>query len=121
MVTTATPLWTDNEMKALVARLAGSRRILLWGEMGVGKSTLAVELLQMFYRLTGHGQLLELDPGLPPFGIPGTVCRSWWGREGQQCGNVQALCTLNGGRFRLLLVLARDAGVEWLVPFHFSK
>lgn len=52
MVTTATPIWTDNEMKALVARLAGSRRILLWGEMGVGKSTLAVELLQMFYRLS---------------------------------------------------------------------
>lgn len=102
----ATPCWTDSEMKALVARLAGSRRILLWGEMGVGKSTLAVELLQMFYRLTGHGQLLELDPGSPPFGIPGTICRGWWGREGLQFGDVQALCTLNGGRFRLPLVLA---------------
>ncbi len=106
MVTVAPPCWTDKEMKTLLARLAGCRRILFWGEMGVGKSTLAVELLQMFYRVIGHGQLLELDPGSPPFGIPGAICRGWWGREGLHFGDVQALCTLNGGRFRLPLVLA---------------
>jgi len=106
MVTVAPPCWTDKEMKTLLARLAGCRRILFWGEMGAGKSTLAVELLQMFYRAIGHGQLLELDPGSPPFGIPGAICRGWWGREGLHFADVQALCTLDGGRFRLPLVLA---------------
>lgn len=106
MATEETPCCTSDEIAILAPRLARCRRILLWGEMGVGKSTLAMELLPMLYRLTGHGQLLELDPGSPPFGIPGTICRSWWSSEGLNLGDFQALCTLNSGRFRLPLTLA---------------
>jgi ribonuclease BN (tRNA processing enzyme) len=106
MATVETPCCTSDELELLVPRLARCRRILLWGEMGVGKSTLAMELLPMLYRMTGHGQLLELDHGSPPFGVPGTICRSWWSSEGFNCGDYQALCTLNGARFRLPLILA---------------
>ncbi len=108
MATGATPYCTIGEVEKLAARLTHCRRILLWGEMGVGKSTLALQLLPKFYQMTGHGQLLELDPGSPPFGVPGMLCRSWWGIEGLSWADLQALCSLNAARFRLPLLLAAE-------------
>jgi ribonuclease BN (tRNA processing enzyme) len=90
----------------LAPRLSGYRRILLLGEMGAGKSTLAVKLLRLLTGRTGHCRLLELDPGTPPFGIPGTVSLASWGGEGLSQQDYQALCTLDAGRFRLPLILA---------------
>lgn len=90
----------------LATHLAGYRRILLCGEIGVGKSTLAIKLLQVLTERTGHGQLLELDPGTPPFGIPGTISLASWGDQGLIRRDWQALCTLDAGRFRLPLILA---------------
>ena len=106
MATIAAPYCSIDGVEKLAARLARCRRILFWGEMGAGKSTLALNLLPMLYQMTGHCQLLELDPGSPPFGVPGTLCRSWWNSEGLNWGDLQALCTLNGARFRLPLLLA---------------
>ena len=94
--------WVDR----LGLRLEGHHRILFWGEMGVGKSTLALELVRSLSRKLSHCQILSLDPGTPPFGIPGSISRGWWSGQGLKWGDCQALCTLNAGRFRLPLVVA---------------
>ena len=96
----------SDEIDRLAKRLIGRRRILLWGEMGIGKSSLALQLLPQLGRQAGHCRLLELDPGSAPFGIPGTVCRAWLTPQGFDWGDCQALCTLDSARFRLPLVLA---------------
>ncbi|MEJ2588884.1 MAG: Clp1/GlmU family protein [Deltaproteobacteria bacterium] len=90
------------EVEEMAAELKGARRILIWGEMGSGKSTLAMSLS----RRVAHAQILALDPGTPSFGIPGAVCRGWWGAKGHKWDDAQALCTLDASRFRLPLVLA---------------
>lgn len=96
-------------ISTLIARLQPYRRILLWGEPGAGKSTLAVELLQHLEGKGRAGLLLELDPGTPPFGIPGTVGigRIHTGKLLQT--QMLPLCTLDSVRFRLpLLETARE-------------
>jgi ribonuclease BN (tRNA processing enzyme) len=90
----------------LAGHLAGYRRILLMGEMDVGKSTLALKLLSILTSRTDHCHLLELDPGTPPFGIPGTVSLASEGVNGLIRQNYHALCTLDAARFRLPLILA---------------
>ena len=93
----------------LAVHLAKYRRILLMGEMGVGKSTLALKLLSFLSSRTDHCYLLELDPGTPPFGIPGTVSLSRKGENGDNGlirQDYHALCTLDAARFRLPLILA---------------
>lgn len=86
--------------------LGVDRRLLLFGESGIGKSTLAAELARSL-ALAGrpcHG--LGADPGSPAFGAPGTVCLATWQEQGWQALELEALCTLDGGRFRLPLVSA---------------
>jgi ribonuclease BN (tRNA processing enzyme)/polynucleotide 5'-kinase involved in rRNA processing len=93
----------------LAVHLAKYRRILLMGEMGVGKSTLALKLLSFLSSRTDHCYLLELDPGTPPIGIPGTVSLSRKGENGDNGlirQDYHALCTLDAARFRLPLILA---------------
>ncbi len=89
----------------LAIHLRGYRRILLGGDIGVGKSTLALKLLQSLNK-QGSCQFLELDPGSPPVGIPGTVGLFASGSDGLNLRAYQALCTLDAGRFRLPLILA---------------
>ena len=74
--------------------------------MGSGKSTLAMALGRALADRHGVCQMLSLDPGTPLFGVPGAVCRGWWNRAGFQWGDLQALCTLDAGRFRLPLLTA---------------
>lgn len=95
----------NDQITQLGRRLAGFCRVLLWGEMGVGKSTLALELSRWLSRYRGGGQILALDPGSPPFGVPGALNRGWWHDDVFVCAGHQALCTLNAARFRLPLVL----------------
>lgn len=90
----------------LAVHLAQYRRILLMGEMGVGKSTLALKLLRVLSSRSNHCYLLELDPGTPLFGIPGTVSLSRKGENGMILQDYHALCTLDAARFRLPLTLA---------------
>ncbi|MGB3221719.1 MAG: hypothetical protein WBB23_02870, partial [Desulforhopalus sp.] len=58
----------SSKVGELAAHLAQYRRILFMGEMGVGKSTLALNLLSFLSSPTDACYLLELDPGTPPFG-----------------------------------------------------
>jgi ribonuclease BN (tRNA processing enzyme) len=92
--------------QALNQRLAGVRRILVWGEMGTGKSSLAMALGPILAAHYGNCHIISLDPGSPAFGLPGALTRGWW-RDGRfSWGNLRALCTLDANRFRLPLLQA---------------
>lgn len=81
-------------------------RVLFWGSMGVGKSTLALEMARWFLRRHGWGRILSLDPGSPAFGVPGALNRGWWDGDTFRWAGCHALCTLDAARFRLPLVQA---------------
>lgn len=93
--------------EAIVEAVFGSdRRILLLGQPGNGKSTLADKLSEGLYRAGRACRCLGADPGSPHFGIPGAVCLARRDGEGWVLEGMEALCTLNAGRFRLPLVSA---------------
>lgn len=86
--------------------LSQDRRVLLLGAPGVGKSTLATQLAQA---LSANGRrcwCVSADPGTPVFGVPGVVALGDWQSDGWQVTAMEALCTLDAGRFRLPLVSA---------------
>jgi len=86
--------------------LTGGKRILLYGETGIGKSTLTSELARV---LSGKGLTcfcISADPGSPGFGLPGTVSLGKWQESSWQVLVCEALCTLDAGRFRLPLLSA---------------
>ncbi len=86
--------------------LTGGQRILLYGEAGIGKSTLTAELAR---EISGRGLTcfcISADPGSPGFGLPGTVSLGQWQGQGWQVLEFEALCTLDAGRFRLPLLSA---------------
>jgi ribonuclease Z len=86
--------------------LNGGERILLYGEAGIGKSTLTSELVR---ELSGRGLncfCISADPGSPSFGMPGTVSLGKWQESDWQVLTCEALCTLDTGRFRLPLLSA---------------
>ncbi|HEX5512884.1 MAG TPA: MBL fold metallo-hydrolase [Gammaproteobacteria bacterium] len=92
---------------ALVQRLLpeGSR-LLLVGESGAGKSTLLAKLAAV---LAGEARAcfcLSADPGSPAFGVPGAVNLAEWRGGGWQALDLEAVCSLDAGRFRLPLLTA---------------
>jgi ribonuclease Z len=86
--------------------LAGSTKVLLYGETGIGKSTLAGELSRLLSEKTLACCCISADPGSPGFGLPGTVSLGQWQESGWQILAFEALCTLDAGRFRLPLLSA---------------
>jgi ribonuclease BN (tRNA processing enzyme) len=96
----------DNLIEQLARGLKGHARVLIWGAMGVGKSTLALELARWFSRQHGGGRILSLDPGSPAFGLPGALNRGWWDGDTFRWAGCRALCSLDAARFRLPLVQA---------------
>jgi ribonuclease Z len=86
--------------------LAEDRRVLLVGAPGVGKSTLATQLAQNLVALNRQCWGISADPGSPVFGVPGTVALGEWQTDRWQVRAMEALCTLDAGRFRLPLVTA---------------
>lgn len=96
---------SQNTIATLTAQLQPFRRILIWGEPGSGKSTLAIELLRQI-RLQETCLLLELDPGTPPFGVPGAVSIGRIQNTELLWDHMLPLCTLDSARFRLPLIIA---------------
>ena len=99
-------MWRNHQIEQLAQELKKHARILFWGAMGVGKSTLALELARWFGLHHGGGQILSLDPGSPGFGVPGALNRGWWDGDTFNWAGLRALCTLDAARFRLPLVQA---------------
>ena len=86
--------------------LTGGQRILLYGETGIGKSTLASELARALSDRALACFCISADPGSPGFGLPGTVSLGQCQESGWQVLAFEALCTLDAGRFRLPLLSA---------------
>lgn len=90
----------------VAALLAKDKRILLVGDVGSGKSTLAAGLANSLREAGRHCWCIGADPGSPAFGVPGAVCLAAWRGDAWQVTDLEALCTLDAGRFRLPLVQA---------------
>ncbi|MFQ6024785.1 MAG: Clp1/GlmU family protein [Acidiferrobacterales bacterium] len=86
--------------------LSHDRRVLLFGEPGIGKSILATNLAGALVHAGRSVRCIGADPGAPAFGVPGAVCLGEWQGEDWECITVEALCTFDVGRFRLPLVSA---------------
>jgi ribonuclease BN (tRNA processing enzyme) len=86
--------------------LTRDRRVLIVGAPGVGKSTLATQLAQALYANDRQCWCISADPGSPVFGVPGAVALGDWQTDRWHVTAMEALCTLDAGRFRLPLVLA---------------
>jgi ribonuclease Z len=86
--------------------LLGGKRILLFGDRGVGKSTLAGALARTLYDRGRASVCVSADPGSPTFGAPGVIALGEWRPDGWRLLGMEALCTLDAGRFRLPLSAA---------------
>jgi ribonuclease BN (tRNA processing enzyme) len=112
---------TARQTAAVVDRIRrGTRRILLAGQAGVGKSMLAVAVADELGRNGETCWCVSADPGTPGFGVPGTVTLAVRRAAQWEVIELHALCSLDAGRFRLPLVsgvarLAQQAGAGVLL------
>lgn len=86
--------------------LCDGQRVLLVGAPGIGKSSLAAKLAEALSEAGRRCFCIGADPGSPAFGIPGALCLGIWQGDGWETIAIEALCTLDAGRFRLPLIEA---------------
>lgn len=104
---TATPnLHAGEPAKIVDALLGKTRRVLLFGQAGIGKSTLAAALARHLHERDRGAWCLSADPGSPAFGVPGAINLGHWDECGWAPNKMEALCTLDAARFRLPLISA---------------
>ncbi|MEW8534257.1 MAG: Clp1/GlmU family protein [Candidatus Thiodiazotropha endolucinida] len=86
--------------------LARTRRVLLVGPPGIGKSTLVKALAGSLHKAGRPVHCLAADPGMPAFGIPGAVNLGLWKQDAWEVVGRAAVCSLDAARFRLPLIEA---------------
>jgi ribonuclease Z len=101
---TGIPQLSPEPAALIEAVLASDRRVLLVGPPGAGKSTLVDALGAALVQGGRVCYCLGADPGSPLFGVPGAVCLGRRDAAGWKTEAMEALCTLDAGRFRLPLV-----------------
>lgn len=108
------PVLALNAADIVAAVMQHDRRVLLFGPMGAGKSTLAARLADAIAVSGRTCWCLNADPGSPAFGAPGFVSIAKWQKDSWQVIDYAGLCTLDAGRFRLPLVSAIRTLVQQL-------
>ena len=90
----------------IAAAILGYKRCLLFGHMGIGKSTLAAQLMAQLNVMRQACYCLNADPGSPAFGVPGALSLASWENNVWRVVAYAPLCSLDAGRFRLPLTTA---------------
>ena len=93
-------------VSAIAEELIACKRILLYGQMGTGKSTLAAGLAGTIAARGDRVFCIGADPGTPAFGVPGAICWGTWGVDGWQVLGIEPICSLDAARFRLPIIRA---------------
>jgi ribonuclease BN (tRNA processing enzyme) len=88
--------------------LMTDQRVLLFGQPGIGKSTLAAKLGHELFNAGRSCTCIGADPGSPGFGVPGALCCGEWTDNAWRLTDMEALCSLDAGRFRLPLLYALE-------------
>ncbi len=83
-----------------------AHRLVLFGEAGIGKSTLAAGLARAWAETGVECTCIGADPGLPAFGAPGAVSVATWQNGHWVTDGIDAICSLDAARFRLPLISA---------------
>ncbi len=81
-------------------------RVLVVGESGSGKTTLIRRLMTELTTRGRDSYCLNCDPGMPGFGVPGTLALARLDGHDWSILASEPLCTLDAGRFRMPLVMA---------------
>jgi ribonuclease BN (tRNA processing enzyme) len=103
---TAIRLSADDPGAVLETVLDAHRRVLFTGPAGIGKSTLVDTLVERLEQEGRACRCLSADPGSPLFGVPGALSLGRRVDGDWSIEAMEALCTLDAGRFRLPLVAA---------------
>ncbi|MGK7908506.1 MAG: Clp1/GlmU family protein [Synechococcus sp.] len=86
--------------------LSKYERILLYGDMGTGKSTLVAKLARVVADSGRAVFCIGADPGSPAFGVPGAIGLGEWRHDAWQLLELEPVCSLDAVRFRLPIVRA---------------
>jgi len=97
---------TESELLDRIAH--AHHRVLVTGESGSGKTTLIRRLMSGLSVRGCSSYCLNCDPGLPAFGVPGTLALARLDGHDWSVLASAPLCTLDAGRFRMPLVMAAN-------------